>query len=1150
VFVGGETQAALAKATEAFLAAASKHAADGTLTLPRLCGPGGDPLKAQAKRWKTYDLPVLIKGYLKTPTTHVGYHVPPRLYAFSLISDTGYLTPEEVGESENLLLQLLTEYSKRVGWWRAGKAGRVGGRHPLFKNVNCLLLIEHLLGRARPNNAARKVLTRMRDEKHAYYKYVLANTYHAGEDDEANHAWQSALWYALLTGDSTYFQNGHARDAAMRTFLTSDNLTQLAANSPYGNVTNLNARVTARVALSAAAWAYKDGRWKWLLEHYPWHESYPYFTPGPLALPMDDVKARRPDEWLGVRYLNVSKHDYRIVRGIPRDKTAFAIALRDNFEPQGQYLCMDGFSLPGEEPKSPNSILRYTDRGKTFLIGFTGKETNYYHSGLHVSRGVMNGPLQSSVRVDLAETLKDVGFLASTAPDYNGTGWTRHVLWKRGRYFLFVDRLIAREKDDFLVTVAWRTHQPMQAVADGWRQTQGDVRFFLKPAHAMPAVCGREPERLFQNETVPYMLRQRMPFAADKGDEFLAVNLLYASSPVDVQSYDPERLGKALYRIRGRSRPGGQEGELALLGLGPHLSRVAGVRTDARMFYISPRICAIAGGTFLSVGKNELIRLRAPGSRQVGTPPAMRAALRKTILSPRPMDEPPSVAAPVVRSEAIKPLWRFTDMPKGFALARAARVVTSPDGRTKTYHFARPVKIKDLALVESSAGAVEKARVTYSNDGFAKDVRMADAPPRREQRVVGPYGKSFYRFEPLLVFAGQRARSVRVEVLQSKESRRGRPPLLAAEFRVPHDVPLPVVTVKVASFDDGRPVVLAQAGDSRIVALSAKGRQLWSHRFDARLLTFRVLKWKGNRRLIAMDAAGYLNFVDAAGQRTDRVRLTSRHPKFKSEFFRSNRAYSLGSWSGSTKPGPAPEPSLVMGTYQSVAWLGENGVIDAWPANPKTIHLTFAHGYMWRGLTYFDFCLPQAQDLTGDDIVDQVFLSRGWNASPRLMFFDGATRDVYAEHKLTMGVPLTLDAVALGDGKTGIFAAAEFFAGLFAPDGKAIWKADLDLPACAATVWRANGGRLYVVGNREGMVIALDESGRLRWRTMLPARVTGMCATGRRLLVSHEKGVACFDSTGRQVKAWNTPLAHLTRLDDGRVVAVMLPGQDVIVLEP
>lgn len=62
-------------------------------------------------------------------------------------------------------------------------------------------------------------------------------------------------------------------------------------------------------------------------------------------------------------------------------------------------------------------------------------------------------------------------------------------------------------------------------------------------------------------------------------------------------------------------------------------------------------------------------------------------------------------------------------------------------------------------------------------------------------------------------------------------------------------------------------------------------------------------------------------------------------------------------------------------------------------------------GYLWRGLLYYDRCLAESEDLTGDGIDDQVFLSRGWATQPNIAFLDGARRTFYAEHRLPNAPP-------------------------------------------------------------------------------------------------------------------------------------------------
>jgi len=1125
VFVGASDPEGLGKATEAFLQAVEKERLAETISLNRVLTPVEDKTPVRVRYWKTVWLP-RWKKYLEKPDYHVSYSVTPLLYGFTLDADSGLYTTEEVNESEAVLLDYIIAYSRHVWSWPRSGPGYVGGRHPLFKNLPCLLVMEHLLTHGRPNAAAKKVLEKLVADLRAYYRYVIAHTYHTGEDDEACQAWQSAIWFALLTGDLKYFESGHAHDAAMRTFLMSDNLTQMAANSPYDEVLNINKKVTARAVLSTAAWGNRDGRWKWLLENMPWHNEYPYFSMGPLALPLDDVKPVRPDEWLGVRALSVSEHDYKTVTGIPRDKTALMIALRDSFEPAGQYLAVDGFRTQAQkrDVPSPNSILRYTDHGRTFLMGFTGKEGNYYHSGVHVGRGVVTQEPGSTVRLDVAATLKDLGFVSSTVPDYAGTEWTRNIFWKRGEYFLFLDRVTAQEDGKYRVTVTWRTHSPLRPIEDGWRQRQEDVSFFIKPASALAQRYGREPPESYGNETVPYVLRQSLPFEARTGDTVEAANLLYSTKGDGATSLRPERIGAGLCRIVGK--------ELAVVGL----SGAKDIETDAEMFFLSTRTVAIASGTYLKVNGQTVVSQKENGDVEADVPKDLQGIVQEWITGLKPKIHAPSDVAHAAEAVPLKPAWSVSLGLERNVSRHADRVQASDDQTLRTQFFDPPVDLKEIVLIERQGKKIEDAQVTFSDDEFRNDRRVATGPDRETSRIIGPVGKSFFSRVNVRAVPGQKAGAVRISVTPADA-------LDKVEFITTAREPQPVKRVETVRFDDAGPVILVQSGDNDVAAISPSGKRLWSHRFDARLISWEVLKWKGARRLIAVDAAGMFHLIGSDGAVVEQPRRIAGD---SSGLYRLNSVYSMGVWPGST----AKPASLVLGTYQAVAWLGEDGMIDGEPDKPAASVLPYGmRGYMWIPLQYLSFCLPEAIDLNRDGTVDQVFLTRAFARAARLEFLDGRTRKSYSSQELPKGQPLALKLIGSTDKAPDILAANESFMGLYSAAGSERWSVRLDLPASAVVAWDNAGRNLYAIGNREGMVLVFDDQGNLKWTRFVPAPVTALCALNERLIVGHEQGIQVLDEHGKPTKAWSTPVSHLSPLDSEQFLTVTLPDQVIIAVE-
>lgn len=124
---------------------------------------------------------------------------------------------------------------------------------------------------------------------------------------------------------------------------------------------------------------------------------------------MDGITPQKPVELLGVQWLPISPHSYQSAvndtgwwqQNIPRSRTVDLLAFREGYAPDDQYLCLDGFQKHAQ-PLGLNSVLRYVDRGKLFLVAHTGKQGNYYKSGVVVSRGVQTEPEPWGVEIGVA----------------------------------------------------------------------------------------------------------------------------------------------------------------------------------------------------------------------------------------------------------------------------------------------------------------------------------------------------------------------------------------------------------------------------------------------------------------------------------------------------------------------------------------------------------------------------------------------------------------------------------------------------------------------------------------------------------------------------------------------------------------------------
>jgi hypothetical protein len=305
-------------------------------------------------------------------------------------------------------------------------------------------------------------------------------------------------------------------------------------------------------------------------------------------------------------------------------------------------------------------------------------------------------------------------------------------------------------------------------------------------------------------------------------------------------------------------------------------------------------------------------------------------------------------------------------------------------------------------------------------------------------------------------------------------------------------------------------------------------------------------------RVVLMDAAGVLHLLRSDGRQEKSVRLSSVHAHWQEDFFVRNRAYCLATW----RPQGSSDPWVIMGHHASVGFLRPDGIADTYPNPNDNSVLAEQQGYLWRGLIYYERCLPESVDLTGDGVDDQVFLSRGWATKPTIAFMDGAKRDFYKEHLIPNSQPLALQLVRDAEGRPAIFAASEQMAGLFeAATGKELWQVRFDSPAAAATAWPGDelgdggDGPTFVIAKRDGILLALNAVGEPRWQRVLSSGPTALCCSGGRLFVGQESGALCYDGEGTPVAQWDESVTHLVPFDDATVIGATTSPVRIVKLQ-
>ena len=266
--------------------------------------------------------------------------------------------------------------------------------------------------------------------------------------------------YCLAEDEMEHFTSGNLKHFADYVVAICDN-SGLA--SGFGD-SGVSARPNIPMGvLPLALWWTKDPGYKWLMQQYSnntWENPYER-----------GIKAERPDRLVGVNAFMLDKQVYEYTQTrpyyneplvpseVPLEQAYDKISFRENWDPDGQYLLLDGFARGKHLHYDGNSITEFVEGGERWLLDHDYLTRNTTeHTMLSVLRKGRCDSLEPSMSALLAKAdLPGFGYTRTAVSDYNGCDWERQILWRKGGYFLVADTVIPREADEYDLELTWKT---------------------------------------------------------------------------------------------------------------------------------------------------------------------------------------------------------------------------------------------------------------------------------------------------------------------------------------------------------------------------------------------------------------------------------------------------------------------------------------------------------------------------------------------------------------------------------------------------------------------------------------------------------------------------------------------------------------------
>ncbi|NLF18783.1 MAG: PQQ-binding-like beta-propeller repeat protein, partial [Lentisphaerae bacterium] len=266
--------------------------------------------------------------------------------------------------------------------------------------------------------------------------------------------------YALAEWDLRFFESGLLQRYADYVVACGDNRLLPAGfgDSGYSVVPTM-----VRQALPIAFWWTRDSGYRWLLDQaHPGGWSSPTWQ---------DVAPTPPERFVGLRVFPIDPRLYADIQRRPSYTEAFApaevaveqawdkISFRENWDPAGQYLLLDGIGRGKHLHFDTNGITTFVQDGERWLLDHDYLVRNTTeHSMLSVLRdGRCDVLVPSLAGLAAAGEIAGLAATRTTVAGYNGVDWDRQVLWRRGAWFVVRDVVRARQDGDYDLDVTWKT---------------------------------------------------------------------------------------------------------------------------------------------------------------------------------------------------------------------------------------------------------------------------------------------------------------------------------------------------------------------------------------------------------------------------------------------------------------------------------------------------------------------------------------------------------------------------------------------------------------------------------------------------------------------------------------------------------------------
>ena len=428
-------------------------------------------------------------------------------------------------------------------------------------------------------------------------------------EDAAGYQWLPMIHlmaWSLASGDTIYFDEGHALATARVAMMVSDNAGYQAAfgdHSGYLGASGIGA------VLPPIAWYTRDPGVLWQLERVGGRSGEPLGQPY-----YADLAPEPPTDMAGVSVARLPRMAYDYAGrspqyptepNLPFELSFDKLTFREGLAREDAYLLLDGFGRGTHMHFDANAIIRYTDGGEPLLVdGEYIKNGPKYHSSLVILRDGQSELTPAVTGLGATAQLPSCSFSRTWLTEYNGAQWQRRIVWRPGDYVLVDDRVEALQEGDFTLRCCWRPWG--EAVLEGDTLTVQHPPMTLQIVNGDPALGAGRLEYMKMAYNLPiHRLSQQVGVRLGVGDAYRFVNVIESHPQEQERAVTVRRVGDGLAVVR---RPEGAD----VIALGAEGQDAAGANGEAELLVVTPTTAAVAGAEVQPAGSTSMFVASAP----------------------------------------------------------------------------------------------------------------------------------------------------------------------------------------------------------------------------------------------------------------------------------------------------------------------------------------------------------------------------------------------------------------------------------------------------------------------------------------------------------------------------------------------------------